>query len=322
VSPAEADLRVAVLDDYQSVAATLADWAGTLPAAEIVFFPDHIADHGVLVDRLVPFDVIVAMRERTPFPRDVLERLPQLKLLISTGMRNNSIDLIAAANLGIIVCGTRGVEGGASELAWALILGLLRGVSSDDALIRRGGWQQALAGNLDGQVLGIIGLGRLGSRVARIGLAFGMKVIAWSPHLTPERAEAVGVDCVSKQDLFCTADVVSIHLALVEETRDLIGSAELKAMRPSSFLVNTSRAGLVNEVALRQALFEGWIAGVGLDVFAEEPLPSGHWLRSSPRTLLSPHMGFVTENNYRLYYTDALADIAAFLADNPVRVLK
>jgi phosphoglycerate dehydrogenase-like enzyme len=322
VSAAGTQLRVAVLDDYQSVAATLADWAGTLPTAVISFFPDHLADRAALIDRLLPFDVIVAMRERTPFPQDVLEQLPQLRLLITTGMRNHSIDLTAAAKLGIVVCGTRGVEGGASELAWALILGLLRGVSADDARIRGGGWQQALGGNLDGQVLGIVGLGRLGSRVARAGLAFGMKVIAWSPHLTPERAAAAGVDCVSKQDLFSAADVVSIHLALTEETRDLIGSAELRAMRPSSFLVNTSRAGLVNEVALRQALFEGWIAGAGLDVFDEEPLPSGHWLRASPRTLLSPHMGYVTENNYRVYYTDALADIAAFLADNPVRVLK
>lgn len=322
VNTASGALRVAVIDDYQAVAASLAPWSAALPTAEVSFFHDHVAGQASLVARLLPFDVVVAMRERTAFPREVLEHLPQLRLLVTTGMRNASVDLTACARLGITVCGTRSLGSGPAELTWALILGLVRSVAPDDARVRAGGWQQSLGGDLEGQVLGLVGLGRIGSRVARVAQAFGMTVLAWSPRLTRERAGSAGVGLAARGTLFGAADVVSVHLALADATRGVIGRAELRAMKPSAFLVNTSRAALVDQAALRQALTEGWIAGAGLDVFDEEPLPAGHWVRSAPRTLLSPHMGYVTQNNYRGFYADALADIEAFVAGAPVRVLE
>jgi phosphoglycerate dehydrogenase-like enzyme len=315
-------VRVAVLDDYQMVAVSKADWAGRLPGAEVRFFPDHIADPDALVAALEPFDVVVAMRERTPFPREVLARLPRLRLLVTTGMRNASIDVIAARERDVVVAGTRGSAGTTAELTWALILGLVRSVAADDARIRAGRWQEAVGLDLDGHTLGVVGLGRLGSRVARVGLAFGMNVIAWSPNLTPERAAEHGVSLATKAELFGSADLVTVHMPLSDRSRGLVGEADLRSMKPSAFLVNTSRAGLVDQDGLRRAVEEGWIAGVGLDVFDVEPLPEDHWLRSSPRTLLSPHMGYVTEDSYRIFYADVVEDIAAFLDGSPIRTLE
>ena len=314
-------VQVAVLDDYQGVAAAMADWAGRLPDAEVRYFHEHIPDPDVLVTALEPFEVGVAMRERTPFPEEVLDRLPRLRLLVTTGMRNASIAVEAARERGVVVSGTRGVPGSTSELTWALILGLVRGVAADDARIRAGRWQETLGLDLEGKTLGVVGLGRQGARVARIGLAFGMNVVAWSPNLTAERAAEHGVSPASRESLFASADVVTVHMVLSERSAGLVGAADLKAMKPSAFLVNTSRAGLVDADALARALSEQWIAGAGLDVFDVEPLPADHWLRSAPRTLLSPHMGYVTEDTYRVFYGDAVEDIAAFLNGAPVRTL-
>lgn len=315
------NVRVAVLDDYQQVAADLADWSGRLPSAELRFFHSHHPHQDALVADLEPFDIVVAMRERTAFPREVLARLPRLRLLVTTGMNNASIDLGAAAGLGVTVAGTGGVAGATAELTWALIFGLVRTVAADDARVRAGGWQDSLGSDLGGRTLGVVGLGRLGSRVAQVGRAFGMRVIAWSPNLTAERAAAQDAEAVSKADLFASADVVTVHMALRDSTRGLIGEPELRAMHRDAILVNTSRGPLIDETALARALDEGWIRGAGLDVFDIEPLPADHWLRRSPRTLLSPHMGYVTEATYKVFYQEAVEDIAAFLAGEPVRLL-
>ncbi len=314
-------VRVAVLDDYQHAAAGMADWAGALPHARITWFDRHIADRDELLAALEPFEVVVAMRERTPFPREVLLGLPRLRLLVTTGMRNASIDLDAARECGVVVCGTRANPSSTAELAWALILGLLRPVAADDARMRAGGWQEGVGQDLEGQTLGILGLGRQGGRVARIGRAFGMEVVAWSPHLTAERAAEHGARRVEKAELFASAKVVSVHMVLSDRSRGLVGERELRGMRPDGYLVNTSRSRLVDSEALRRALTEGWIAGAGLDVYDTEPLPAGHWLRTAPRTLLSPHMGYVSDRNYRVFYGDAVEDIAAFLGGAPLRTL-
>jgi phosphoglycerate dehydrogenase-like enzyme len=315
------DVRVAVLDDYQGVAASMADWEGRLPGAEVTCFREHIDDVDALAAALAPFPVVVAMRERTAFPAEVLSRLPRLKLLVTTGRRNASIDLDAARAAGVVVSGTRSNPCSTSELTWALILGLVRDVAADDARIRAGGWQETLGLDLNGRTLGVVGLGRQGSRVARVGLAFGMNVVAWSPNLTEERAAEQGVALVTKESLFSSADVVTVHMVLSDRSRGLVGTGDLRAMKPNAFLVNTSRAGLVDQDALRQALTEGWIAGAGLDVFDVEPLPADHWLRTSPRTLLSPHMGYVSEHSYRIFYGDVVDDIAAYLDGSPIRTL-
>jgi phosphoglycerate dehydrogenase-like enzyme len=314
-------IRVAVLDDYQQVAERTADWAGRLPGAEVEFFAEHIADPDALVAALAPFDVVVAMRERTAFPAGVLARLPRLRLLVTTGMRNAAIDMAAAAEHGVLVSGTGAFPSGTAELTWALILGLVRGTAAEDARIRAGGWQQTVAPDLAGEVLGVVGLGRLGARVAAVGAAFGMDLVAWSPHLDDERAAKSGVRRVAKEELFATAKVVTLHMVLSERTRGLVGAAELGAMREDAYLVNTSRFGLLDEDALRQAIEAGRPAGVALDVFDPEPLPAGHWLRGAPRTLLTPHMGYVTEKTYQVFYTEAVEDIAAWTAGSPVRVV-
>ncbi|WP_037911192.1 D-2-hydroxyacid dehydrogenase family protein [Actinacidiphila yeochonensis] len=314
-------IRVAVLDDYQQVAGEFADWAGRLPDARVEFFPEHIADEDALAAALAEAEVVVAMRERTAFPRRLFERLPALRLLVTTGMVNAAVDLEAAAEAGVTVCGTRSHPSGTTELTWALILGLVRGTAAEDGRVRSGGWQQTLAPDLDGQVLGIAGLGRLGSKVAAVGSAFGMDVAAWSPNLTAERAAEHGARLVGKEELFATAKVVTLHLVLSERTRGVVGDPELSVMRPDAYLVNTSRFGLLDEEALRRALASDRPAGVGLDVFPQEPLPAGHWLRTAPRTLLTPHMGYVTERTYRIFFGDVVEDIAAFLAGDPVRVI-
>jgi len=314
-------LQVAVLDDYQDVASEFGPW-DQLPAnTEITVFHDHLHDPAALAERLGRFEVIVAMRERTPFPRSLLERLPLLRLLITTGMGNASFDLDAAKELGIVVSGTGGIAGPTAELTWALILGLARHVAEEDRLIRAGGWQGSVGLDLAGATLGLIGLGRLGSQVAGVGQAFGMRVIAWSQNLTEIRAKEVGVEAVGKADLLRHADVISIHLQLSERTRGLIGASDLELLKPTAYLVNTSRGPIVDEVALARALHAGTLAGAALDVYDTEPLPEGHPLRHAPHTLLTPHIGYVTSGTYAIFYTDAVADIAAYLAGEPIRVL-
>jgi phosphoglycerate dehydrogenase-like enzyme len=309
--------RVAVLDDYQGVALGCADWS----ALEVEVFPDHVADDDALVERLAPFDVVVAMRERTPFTRARLERLPNLRLLVTTGMRNASIDLDAAREQGITVCGTGSLGPPTAELAWALILALTRHVPAEDRAMREGGWQHTIGPELAGHRLGIVGLGRLGARMAAIARAFEMEVVAWSRNLTAERAAEAGAERVDKEELLATADIVTIHLVLSDRTRGLIGAPELALMRPTAYLVNTSRGPIVDEAALLDALHGGRIAGAAADVYDTEPLPPDHPLRRAPNTVLTPHIGYVTTGTYERFYGDAVEDVDRWLAGDPVRVL-
>jgi phosphoglycerate dehydrogenase-like enzyme len=314
-------LRIAVLDDFQSVSGEFADWSRLPEEAEVVAFADHLDDEDAVADRLTDFDVVVAMRERTPFPRSLLARLPRLRLLVTTGARNAAIDVAAAAERGVTVCGTGAHPTGTAELTWALVLAVARHVPEEDAGMRAGGWQRTVGTDLAGARLGVVGLGRLGTRVARIGQAFGMDVVAWSQNLTDERATEAGVRRVERDELFATADVVTVHLVLSERTRGLVGRDELARMKRSAILVNTSRGPVVDEAALLEALSEGHLAGVGLDVYDREPLPADAALRTAPRTVLTPHLGYVTRDTYRVFYGDAVEDVAAFLRGEPVRVL-
>jgi phosphoglycerate dehydrogenase-like enzyme len=318
-------MRIAILDDYQNVALKFADWSAVSAKADITVFDDHVADPAQVAARLKPFDVLVVMRERTPFARATFEALPNLKLLVTTGMRNAAVDLKAATDHGVVVCGTAGGGGTYSiatvEMTWGLILAAARNIPAHDRSVREGGWQLPLGTEVYGKTLGVVGLGKLGEQVARIGQAFHMNVIAWSQNLTAERCAAVGVRHVSKEELFSTADFVSIHLVLSERTRGLVGAKEIAAMKPSAFLINTSRGPIVDSAALRQALEAGKIRGAGLDVFDVEPLPVGDPMRTLPRTVLSPHLGYVTDDNYRIFYAQCAEDVAAWLAGKPVRVL-
>ena len=313
-------MRVAVLDDTMRVAAGLADWASLGSETTVDFVEAHL-DPDALVARIADAEVVVAMRERTPIDAAVLDRLPALRLLITTGMRNAAIDVGHALDRGVTVCGTGAGQTPTAELTWALILGLVRDVAVNDRVVRAGGWQTRPGGDLAGRTLGIVGLGRLGSRVARVAKAFDMDVIAWSPHLTPERASEGGARAVSKQALFREADIVSIHLVLSEATRGVVGADEIAQMSPQSFLVNCSRSALVDQDALRSAIEGGRIGGAALDVFAEEPLPHESWMASSDRVLLSPHMGYVTEGNYALMYADVVEDVRAWREGSPLRLL-
>lgn len=314
--------RVAILDDYQGVARGLADW-GSLPAGtEVVAFRDHLNGLDAVAARLADFDVVVAMRERTPFPRALLERLPRLRLLVTTGMRNAAIDLRAAAERGIVVSGTAGLPYPTAELAWGLILALARRIPREDRATREGRWQETLGVGLNGKTLGVLGLGTLGSRVARIGRAFEMEVLAWSQNLTAERAGEVGATRVPRDELLARADVVTVHLVLSERTHGLIGAPELARMKRTAFLVNTSRGPIVDQAALLHALDAGTIAGAGLDVYDEEPLPADHPLRRHPSTVVTPHLGYVTEETYRIFFGQAVEDVQAFLRGAPVRVLR
>jgi phosphoglycerate dehydrogenase-like enzyme len=267
------------------------------------------------------FDVIVAMRERTRFPQEVLGRLPNLRLLVSTGPGNAAIDVPAAGELGITVCGTGYVSHPTAELTWALILGAARNLTGEANSMTNGGWQLSVGTGLHGKTLALLGLGRQGTLVARIGQAFGMATIAWSQNLTAERAAEHGVRAVTKRELFAEADVLSIHLALSERTRGLVGAAELRLLKPTAILVNTSRGPIVDEPALIDVLRAGNIGGAALDVFNIEPLPSGHPLRTLPHTLLTPHIGYVTRDLYETFYRDAVEDIAAFRSGSPIRVM-
>ena len=313
-------MRIAILDDYQRIALGSADWT-RLPATEVTPFHGHIPDTADLVAELRPFDVVVAMRERTPFTAERFRLLPNLRLLVTTGMRNASIDLAAAGQAGVTVCGTRGSAGATAELTWALILALVRHVPEEDRRIREGGWQQTVGFGLRGRTLGIVGLGNIGRQVASIGRAFGMEVLAWSQHLSHAAAEEAGASAVGKDELFGASDVITVHYKLSDRSAGLVGARELGLMKPTAFLVNTSRGPIVDQDALITALRSGAIAGAALDVYDEEPLPGGHPLRLAPRTVLTPHLGYVTDDGYRTFYGDAVEDIAAFAAGRPVRVL-
>jgi phosphoglycerate dehydrogenase-like enzyme len=313
--------RVAVLDDYQDVALKMADWSLLPSDTTVQVFKDHLSQEQALVERLKDFDIVVAMRERTPFPRNLLERLPKLKLLITTGMRNASIDVGAATDRGITVCGTQGLPFPTAELTWGLILALVRRIPQEDKATREGRWQVSAGEGLRGKVLGVIGLGGLGSQVATVGKAFGMELLAWSQNLTAERASQFGAALVNKDDLLSRSDLVTIHLVLSDRTRGLIGPRELGLMKRSAYLINTSRGPIVDEGALVQALRQGTIAGAALDVYDEEPLPLDHPLRQLPNTVITPHLGYVTVETYKIFYGHAVEDIQAFLQGKPVRVI-
>ena len=314
-------VRVAVLDDYQGIALASGPWESLGDAVRVEAFADHVAGDAALAARLAPFEVVVAMRERTPFTAERLAALPALRLLITTGMANPSIDMAAARERGIVVCGTASLPSPTAELAWGLILALLRHIPAEDRAMRQGGWQHTIGPELAGRTLGLLGLGRLGRRVAAVGRAFEMPVIAWSRNLRAEDALAAGVEAVAKDELFARADVLSIHTRLSDRTRGIVGARELALMKPTAVLVNTSRGPIVDEDALLAALHEGTIAGAALDVYAKEPLPRDHLLRQAPRTLLSPHLGYVTTEHYELFYADAVEDIAGWMRGELVRVL-
>lgn len=313
-------MKIAVLDDYQDIARELADWDSL--GAEVDVLTEHIADPDALVDRLAGCEVVVAMRERTPLPAEVLRRLPDLRLIVSLGgPRNPSIDLKATAELGIVVSHTGYLPHPTAEHTWALILAAMRGLPREDRSLRTGGWQTTVGRSLQGATLGVVGLGRLGSRVARIGQAFGMRTIAWSTNLTEEKAAEHDVEAVSKERLLAESDVVTIHQVLSSRTRGLIGAAELAAMKPTAWLVNTSRGPIVDEAALIEALRQRRIGGAALDVYDTEPLPADHPLRDLPNTVLTPHVGYVVRDLYEVFYRDAVEDIAAYQAGEPIRVM-
>ncbi len=314
-------LRVALLDDYQDVALGSADWRRLEGAASVEAFHDHLSDEAALAERLQPFDVVMALRERTPFRRSLLERLPKLKLLCTAGMRNASIDMAAANEHGVLVCGTGGSSRSTMELTWGLILALVRQIPREDRSVRAGGWQETVGVGLDGKTLGIIGLGNIGSQVAEAGRAFHMRLLAWSQNLTDERAQACGAERVSKDELLSQSDIVTIHLVLSPRSTGLLGERELALLRPSAYLVNTSRGPIVDEAALIAALRHNAFAGAGLDVFDREPLPRDHPLRSLPNVVLTPHLGYVTAETYRVFYGQTLENIEAYLAGAPLRVL-
>ncbi|WP_237106950.1 D-2-hydroxyacid dehydrogenase family protein [Nonomuraea sp. MG754425] len=312
-------LRCAVLDDYQDVALGLADWSRVRAES----FREHFARQDDLVAAIHDHEIVVIMRERTPFTAELFERLPNLRLLITTGMRNASVDLAAARERGITVCGTGSSSTPPVELTWALILGLVRHLVPESSAMRAGGpWQHTLGIDLHGRTLGLLGLGKIGSRVAEIGRAFGMDVVAWSANLTEEHAAARGARLAPDLDaLLSASDVFSVHVVLGERTRGLVGRRELALMKPTAYLINTARAAVVDQDALAAALRAGRIAGAGLDVFDLEPLPEGHAFRTLPNVLATPHLGYVTELNYRTYFREAVEDIDAFLDGAPVRVL-
>jgi phosphoglycerate dehydrogenase-like enzyme len=317
-----AALNVAVLDDYQHVAPSLADWASLQPQANTVFFHDHVSDADALAVRLAPFDAVVLMRERTRFDANLLARLPRLKLIVSVGMWNAAIDLDAAKSRGIVVSGTTGGDAAATPaLTWSLILAATRNLYGEAASLRAGGWQTRVGMDVNGKTLGVLGLGRIGEAVARIGVAFGMRVIAWSQNLSSERAAEVGVQRVEKDELFREADVLTIHLKLGDRTKGLVGARELGLMKPGAYLVNTSRGPIVSEDALIEALQERRIGGAALDVFDEEPLAAGHPFRFLPNVLATPHIGYVTENTYRVAYPQIVEAIRAWIDGAPIRQL-
>ncbi len=303
----------------------LADWSQLQEKAELTVFRDHLAEDEMIIQRLKNFDVLCLMRERTPLPGRVLQHLPNLKLISSTGHKNASIDLRAAKELGITVCNTGSptvVSHGADELTWALILSLIRNLPVELASVRNGGWQLSGGTELQGKTIGIVGLGRIGKTTAKVARAFGMNVIAWSQNLTQEIAETSGAKLVSKEELFKTSDIISIHLVLSERTRGIVGTKELSLMKPTAYLVNTSRGPIVEENALLSALKEHNIAGAALDVYDEEPLPANNPFRSLENVISSPHIGFVTQEGYRAFYSRTVENVLAWMQGKPIRILE
>jgi phosphoglycerate dehydrogenase-like enzyme len=312
---------IALLDDYQDVALRMADWSGLQRAHQVTVFNRPMSGPEALAKALAGFEIIGIMRERTPFSRALFEKLPNLRLLVTTGMRNASIDLEAAADHKVTVCGTRAGQHATAELAFGLLLSLARNLATEFRNMREGRWQTTLGSDVRGKTLGILGLGRLGSEMARFGQAFGMHTIAWSQNLTAEKAKECGVQRVEKADLFRRADFLSVHLVLSERTRGLVGAADLALMKPTAYLINTSRGPIVDADALTAALSEKRIAGAALDVYDTEPLPAAHPLRFEPRAVLTPHIGYVTEETYRIFYGDMVEAVEAWLAGKPVRVI-
>jgi phosphoglycerate dehydrogenase-like enzyme len=315
--------RCAILDDYQSVALKMADWSKVMPDLDIKVFSEPMGSPEEVARALQGFAIVVAMRERTPFPRQLIEALPDLRLLITTGMVNRAIDLDAAKARNVVVCGTPSFGNPTTGIAWGLILELTRRIGHENARLKGGAlWQSVVGADVEGLTLGVIGLGKLALRVAEVGRAFRMKVVAWSQNITPERAQAAGVDyAASKEDVLRQADIVSIHIPLTPKSRGLIGATELGLMKPTAFLVNTSRGPIVDEGALLAALHDNKIAGAGLDVYDVEPLPLAHPLRTLDNVVLTPHLGYASQQNYRAYFAGVVDDIRGFLDGKPVRVL-
>ena len=314
-------MKVAVLDDYQLVAESMAAWSELPEGTEVRYFQDHLVKEDLLVERLKDFQVVMGMRERTPFPRSLLARLPQLRLLVTTGARNAVFDVEAATQLGIVVCGTGGAGEGPTELTWGLIIGLARQIPHEDQQTRQGHWGSAVGVGLKGKNLGLLGLGHIGSLVARVGNAFDMNVIAWSQNLTAQRAAECQATLVDKDTLFRDSDIVSIHVRLSDRTRGLVGTRELGLMKPSAYFINISRGSIVDEAALIDVLQRSAIAGAGLDTVDVEPLPPDHPFLTLPNTLITPHIGYVTEESYRAFYSGVVEDIKAFASGEPIRVV-
>ncbi|MFJ5255001.1 D-2-hydroxyacid dehydrogenase family protein [Pseudomonas sp. NPDC088414] len=314
-------VQIAVIDDWQDVARDVVDWSVLDSIGEVTFVHDYPADNATLAARLGQYQVICVMRERTRFDQDLLQRLPNLKLLVTGGMRNAALDMQAAAGLGIKVCGTDSYKHAAPELTWALIMAATRNLLNEANSLRAGGWQQGLGGDLHGKTLGILGLGSIGQKVAQFAQVFGMRVIAWSENLTAERAQQAGVTWVSKQQLFEQADVLSVHLVLSERSRGLVDAQALDWMKPTALLVNTARGPIVDEAALIKALQKQKIAGAALDVFDQEPLPALHPLRTLDNVLATPHVGYVSRQNYAQFFAQMIEDIQGWAAGNPLRLL-
>jgi phosphoglycerate dehydrogenase-like enzyme len=314
-------VQIAVIDDWQNVASGVVDWSVLDAVGQVHFLHDYPADTATMIERLKGFEVICVMRERSTFDKALLQRLPRLKLLVTGGMRNAAIDIPAAKALGIQVCGTDSYKHAAPELTWALIMASTRNLLAEAHSLRAGGWQVGLGGDLHGKTLGVLGLGSIGQKVAQFAKVFGMRVIAWSENLTPQRAAESGVTWVSKRELFEQADILTIHLVLSDRSRGLVDAQALGWMKPTARLVNTARGPIVDEQALVQALSSGRLAGAALDVYAEEPLPAEHPLRSLPNVLATPHIGYVSEQNYRQFYQQMIEDIQAWANGVPVRVL-
>jgi len=313
--------RIAILDDYQNAALGAADWGSLGSDVEIEVFNEYIEGEDAVAEALKGFDVVVGMRERTPFPKSLIDRLPDLKLLVTTGMRNLSFDMDAARERGVVVSGTSMLGTPAAEHALALIFALFKKIPQEYITMREGGWQGSLSEGMNGKTLGILGLGKLGAQVAKVALALGMEVIAWSRNLTEERCAEIGVTLVGKDALFAESDVISVHLVLSDRTRGLIGRAEFSLMKPSAYLVNTSRGPIVDEAALIEALANDTIAGAGIDVYDTEPLPKDHPLRGMDNAVLTGHTGYVVKELYALAYGEAVEDIEAWMNGDPVRVL-
>ncbi|MDE1997162.1 MAG: D-2-hydroxyacid dehydrogenase family protein [Rhizobiaceae bacterium] len=316
--------NIAVLDDYLGISQTVADWSALKERANVVVFDRPLAVPEEAADALADFDVICTLRERMPIPRGLLTALPRLKYIVVTGKRYDTVDVETAAARGIAVSNTPVGSvggGGVAELTWGLIIALARGIAMEDRLMRQGGWQHEMGISLRGKTLGVLGLGGIGRQVAEIGKAFGMKLQAWSQNLTVDQARAAGVEWIDKESLFRTSDFLSVHLALSERTRGIVGEAELRSMKPSAFIVNTARGALIDEVALVACLRSGAIAGAGLDVFEQEPLPPDHPIRTLPNVVITPHLGYFTRDMLGAYYADAISLIAAFLDGRPERVV-